>query len=50
MRSPAPHGPDSECEIEIRRVFESADFGPEVEAQEQVLRDRIAAQTAEGGQ
>ena len=50
MRSPAPHGPDSECEIEIRRVFESADFGPEVEVQEQVLRDRIAAQSAEGGQ
>jgi hypothetical protein len=28
-RSPAPHGPGEETEIEIRRVFESADFGPE---------------------
>jgi hypothetical protein len=40
-RCPAPHGPDQESEIEIRKVFESADFGPEVEAQEQALRDEI---------
>src|SRR5438445_10172743 len=29
MRSPAPHGPGEETEIEIRQVFDSADFGPE---------------------
>src|SRR5689334_22990898 len=43
-KSPAPHGPDQESEIEIRRVFESSDFGPEVEASEQALRDEIAKQ------
>jgi hypothetical protein len=42
MRSPAPHGPNQATEIEIRRVFESADFGPEVEANEKALRDEIA--------
>jgi hypothetical protein len=42
LRSPAPHGPDQESEIEIRRVFESSDFGPEVEANEKALRDEIA--------
>jgi hypothetical protein len=48
MRSPAPHGPEAECEIEIRRVFESADFGPEVEAQEQAMRDAIEARGQAG--
>jgi len=42
MRAPAPHGPDQATEIEIRQVFESADFGPEVEASEHALRDEIA--------
>ena len=28
-RSPAPHGPDMDSEIEIRQVFEAADFSPE---------------------
>lgn len=40
-RSPAPHeGEDTY--IEVRQVFESADFGPEVEAQENALREEIA--------
>jgi len=39
-RSPPPH--EGDCEIEVRQVFESADFGPEVEAQENALRDEIA--------
>jgi hypothetical protein len=42
VRSPAPHGPDQECEIEVRRVFDAGDFGPEVEANEKALRDEIA--------
>jgi len=42
VRSPMPHGPDQESEIEVRRVFDAADFGPEVEANEQALRDEIA--------
>jgi hypothetical protein len=32
-RAPAPHGPDRESEIEIRQMFEAADFGPEAEPQ-----------------
>lgn len=40
-RCPAPHGPDRESEIEIRRVFEASDFGPDVEAREGALRDAI---------
>jgi len=42
MRGPAPRGPDQATEIEIRQVFEPADFGSEVEASEQALRDEIA--------
>jgi hypothetical protein len=42
MRSPWPHGPDQESEIEIRQVFESEDFGPEVAAKEEALRREIA--------
>src|SRR5882724_5196359 len=41
-RSPNPHGPNKETEIEIRQVFDAADFGPDVEANEQALRDEIA--------
>jgi len=44
-RSPAPHGPDRESEIEIRQVFEASDFGPEVEASEKALRDEIERRT-----
>ena len=42
MRSPAPHGPGEETEIEIRRVFDPTDFGPEIAESEQALRDEIA--------
>lgn len=45
LRSPAPHGPDQESEIEIRRVFDASDFGPDVAANEQALRDEIAKRT-----
>lgn len=44
-RCPNPH--NEETEIEIRQVFEAEDFGaeltPEVRAQEQRLRDQMAA-------
>ena len=45
MRSPMPHGPDQPSEIEVRRVFEASDFGPEVAENEQALRDEIAKRT-----
>jgi len=41
MKSPAPHGPDEASEIEIRQVFDPADFGAAVAANEQALRDEI---------
>ena len=41
MRSPMPHGPDQPTEIEIRRVFDASDFGPDVAANDQVLRDEL---------
>jgi hypothetical protein len=44
-RSPAPFGPDETAEIEIRRVFEASDFGPEVAEKEQALRDEIVRRT-----
>jgi hypothetical protein len=44
-RSPAPHGPGKESEIEIRKVFEPADFGAEVAANEKALRDEIEKRT-----
>jgi hypothetical protein len=44
-RCPAPHGPDRESELEIRKVFEPSDFGPEVEANEKALRDEIERTT-----
>ena len=42
LRSPAPHGPDQASEIEIRRVFDPSDFGPDAAANEQAFRDEIA--------
>jgi hypothetical protein len=44
-RSPAPHGADQEGEIEIRQVFDAADFGPDVQAHEAALRDEIEKRT-----
>src|ERR1700738_2513893 len=29
-RSPAPHGPDAEAEIEIRQVFDASDFPADI--------------------
>jgi hypothetical protein len=47
-RCPATMGPGQESEIEIRQVFEAADFGaeftPEAREQEERLRAQIAAQ------
>jgi hypothetical protein len=48
MRSPMPHGPDQESEIEIRRIFESEDFGPEVAAEENALREKMAKLNPKG--
>jgi hypothetical protein len=46
-RCPNPTGTDRESEIEIRQIFEAEDFGaeftPELRAQEQKLREEIAA-------
>ena len=44
MRAPSPH-PGEECHIEIRKVFDPSDFGPEVEANEKALRDEIEKRT-----
>jgi hypothetical protein len=43
-RCPNPM-PGEDSEIEIRQLFESADFGPEVAAQEDAMRDQIAQQS-----
>ena len=43
IKCPVLHETDEESEIEIRQLFESADFGPEVAAQEDQLREQIAA-------
>ena len=42
MRSPAPHGPNRESEIEVRQVFESEDFGEAVAEKENALREEMA--------
>src|SRR5262249_51205545 len=42
LRCPMPHGDHHEATIEIRKVFEASDFGPEAESHEQALRDEIA--------
>jgi len=39
-RSPNPNE-YGECEIEIRKVFEASDFGPDAAENEQALRDEI---------
>jgi hypothetical protein len=44
-RSPHPFG-DGEAEIEIRQVYEPADFGPEIEKSEEALRKKLQAQVA----
>jgi len=51
MRCPKPM--DSDSDIEIRQVYEAADFGdaltPELRAQEDALRERAAAQHGQHG-
>ena len=48
-RSPNPM-PGTEAELEIRRVFEAADFGeaftPELQAKEEKIRQQVAAKKA----
>lgn len=47
-RYPYPHGPKTEFEVEIRKVFEASDFGaeftPELQQQEERIRLQAAAQ------
>lgn len=38
MRAPAPHGPDTDTDIEIRQVFEMTDFPPDVVSPEEAAR------------
>jgi hypothetical protein len=44
-RCPNPH--DGESEIEIRRVFEAADFGPELTPELKEQEERLRARAAE---
>ena len=44
-RSPPPF--DEECEIEIRQVFEAADFGPELTAEQRATEDKMRAHLSE---
>ncbi len=50
LRSPAPHGEDQDSEIELRQVFEAADFAdilsPEELAREEALREQVKKGTA----
>ena len=47
LRCPAPMGPGKDGEIEIRQVFETEDFGPELtpelREQEERLRNQLAS-------
>jgi hypothetical protein len=50
LRSPAPHGPNQEGEIEIRQVFEASDFPaeifpPEEAAREESMREELQRKT-----
>ncbi len=45
VKAPAPHGPDQPAELELRRVFDAEDFGPDVAANENALREEIAKRT-----
>jgi hypothetical protein len=44
-RCPNPH--EEECEIEIRPVFEAADFGPELTPELREQEERLRARTAQ---
>jgi len=47
LRAPNPHGEGAETNIELRQIFEAEDFGenfpPELAAQEEAMRQKIAA-------
>ena len=43
-RCPAPMGPGEEAEIEIRQLFEAADFGPRLTPELQEAEERIRKQ------
>jgi hypothetical protein len=45
-RIPNPTGTDAETEIEIRQVFETDDFGPELTPELRQQEERLRAQTA----
>jgi hypothetical protein len=47
-RCPPPHPGAEESVLELRQVFDAEDFGPEVAASEQVLRDQIQKQHGQG--
>jgi hypothetical protein len=46
-RCPNPHGEGAETHIELRQVFEAADFGPEIAAKEGALMDKIGKRMEE---
>ncbi len=49
-RSPNPHGPGAETEIEIRQVFEADDFGAELTPELREQEERLRAQGAQFAQ
>ena len=44
-RSPNPHGPGAETELEIRQVFEAEDFGAELTPELREQENRLRAQS-----
>lgn len=46
-RCPDPHPDQGECEIEIRQVFEAADFGAELTPELRQQEERLRAKAAE---
>jgi hypothetical protein len=41
LKAPAPHGPDQDGEIEVRRVFEPEEFASELAAREVEMRKEL---------
>jgi len=46
-RSPNPHGPGAETELEVRQVFEAEDFGAELTPELRQQEERLRAQSAQ---
>ena len=46
-RSPNPHGPGAETELEVRQVFEAEDFGTELTPELRQQEERLRAQSAQ---